>query len=65
MVCQRTFGLGGGYPESESGLAKFPLRWMINEATSHGLLIDKTMFNQSLMEKREQRATLSMLRLIS
>jgi uncharacterized protein (DUF2235 family) len=37
--------IGGGYPEVQSGLSKFPLRWMINEATSHGLLIDKANFN--------------------
>ena len=26
--------IGGGYPEKESGLSKYPLLWMIDEATS-------------------------------
>lgn len=46
--------IGGGYPEKESGLAKFPLGWMINEATSHGLRIDKTLFNHIV--KGQQKA---------
>jgi uncharacterized protein (DUF2235 family) len=32
--------VGGGYPEAESGLSKFPLQWMIEEASAHGLQID-------------------------
>jgi uncharacterized protein (DUF2235 family) len=32
--------VGGGYPEKESGLSKFPLEWMIEEAKCAGLLID-------------------------
>jgi uncharacterized protein (DUF2235 family) len=32
--------IGGGYPEEESGLSKFPLNWMIDEAVIHGLDID-------------------------
>ncbi len=28
--------VGGGYPEAESGLSKFPLIWMIEEAMLHG-----------------------------
>lgn len=27
--------IGGGYPEAEAGLAKIPLRWMIEEARKH------------------------------
>jgi uncharacterized protein (DUF2235 family) len=30
--------VGGGYPESESGLSKYPLAWMIGEAETQGLL---------------------------
>jgi uncharacterized protein (DUF2235 family) len=30
--------IGGGYPESESGAAKFPLNWMVDEARQHGLV---------------------------
>ncbi len=29
--------IGGGYPEAESGLSKYPLLWMIDEAAAHGL----------------------------
>lgn len=29
--------IGGGYPEPESGPAKFPLAWMLEEAGLHGL----------------------------
>ena len=32
--------VGGGYPETESGLSKFPLAWMIEEAAQHGLQIN-------------------------
>lgn len=32
--------IGGGYPESESGLSKFPLDWMLSEAEAHGLRLD-------------------------
>lgn len=37
--------IGGGYPEGESGLSKFPLRWMIDEAKVHGLGINTAMVN--------------------
>lgn len=29
--------IGGGYPEAESGPAKYPLEWMVGEARAHGL----------------------------
>jgi hypothetical protein len=32
--------VGSGYLESESGLALFPMRWMLREARQAGLLID-------------------------
>ncbi|HJU39936.1 MAG TPA: DUF2235 domain-containing protein [Tahibacter sp.] len=35
--------VGGGYPEAESGLAKFPLAWMVREAESHGVLVQHSM----------------------
>ena len=28
--------IGGGYPEKQSGLSKYPLLWMIDEATKCG-----------------------------
>ena len=33
--------VGGGYPEAESAISKFPLRWMIAQAEAHGLLISE------------------------
>jgi uncharacterized protein (DUF2235 family) len=38
--------IGGGYPEVESGLSKFPLIWMIEEAVKHGLNVDRRTVNQ-------------------
>jgi uncharacterized protein (DUF2235 family) len=35
--------IGGGYPEAESGLAKLPLKWMIDEAEKAGLRFDHKM----------------------
>jgi uncharacterized protein (DUF2235 family) len=37
--------VGGGYPEAESGLSKFPLNWMIDEAVKYGIEIDTRMRN--------------------
>jgi uncharacterized protein (DUF2235 family) len=33
--------VGGGYAEPESGLAKIPLEWMLNEAVAAGLCVDE------------------------
>ncbi|MEO8672388.1 MAG: DUF2235 domain-containing protein [Tahibacter sp.] len=33
--------VGGGYPETEAGLAKIPLAWMLREAKAAGLLTDE------------------------
>jgi uncharacterized protein (DUF2235 family) len=38
--------IGGGYPEDESGLSKFPLIWMIEEAVRCGLAVDRSVVNQ-------------------
>jgi uncharacterized protein (DUF2235 family) len=38
--------IGGGYPEKESGLSKFPLLWMIDEAMKHGLAVNRQTVNQ-------------------
>ena len=35
--------VGGGYPEDQSGLSKFPLSWMIAQAEAAGLRIDNSM----------------------
>jgi uncharacterized protein (DUF2235 family) len=37
--------IGGGYPEPESGLSKFPLAWMIEEAAAAGLIVNRAMIN--------------------
>src|SRR6202035_4076516 len=37
--------VGGGYPEAESGLSKYPLLWMIEQAKAAGLRIDDSMVN--------------------
>jgi hypothetical protein len=41
--------VGGGYPEAESALAKFPLDWMISEATAYGLMINVAMRNHLVL----------------
>jgi uncharacterized protein (DUF2235 family) len=37
--------IGGGYPEKESGISKYPLIWMINEAVAHGLAVNRQTVN--------------------
>lgn len=37
--------IGGGYPEAESGLSKFPLLWMLEEAKLAGLKLNTAMLN--------------------
>jgi uncharacterized protein (DUF2235 family) len=46
--------IGGGYPEGESGLSKFPLVWMTEEAKEHGLLVDTAMFNHLVRGKERK-----------
>lgn len=41
--------VGGGYPEKESALSKFPLQWMVEEAVAAGLRINRTMFNHLVL----------------
>jgi uncharacterized protein (DUF2235 family) len=43
--------VGGGYPETESGLSKFPLLWMIQQAQAKGLAIDQTRVEQLVLGK--------------
>ncbi|MBG0793186.1 DUF2235 domain-containing protein [Methylocystis sp. H62] len=38
--------IGGGYAEKESGLSKFPLLWMIEEAVKYGLSVSRQTVNQ-------------------
>jgi uncharacterized protein (DUF2235 family) len=41
--------IGGGYPESESALAKYPLEWMLNEAASCGLHTNRAVQNHVVL----------------
>lgn len=41
--------IGGGYPEAESGLSKFPLLWMINQAKGAGLKTSTAMVNHLVL----------------
>jgi uncharacterized protein (DUF2235 family) len=38
--------IGGGYPEKQSALSKYPLLWMIEEAVKCGLRVDRRTVNQ-------------------
>ena len=38
--------IGGGYPEKQSGLSKYPLLWMIEEAVKCGLRVGRATVNQ-------------------
>jgi uncharacterized protein (DUF2235 family) len=38
--------IGGGYPEAESGLSKYALIWMIEEAVKYGLAVNRQTVNQ-------------------
>lgn len=41
--------IGGGYPELESALSKFPLHWMVEEAAAKGLLVSRSMLNHLVL----------------
>jgi uncharacterized protein (DUF2235 family) len=38
--------IGGGYPEAQSALSKYPLLWMIDEATKCGLSVNPATVHQ-------------------
>ncbi|MEN2793443.1 DUF2235 domain-containing protein [Sphingomonas oligophenolica] len=40
--------VGGGHPEAESGMSKYALKWMADEARAAGLLIDESRLTQIL-----------------
>jgi uncharacterized protein (DUF2235 family) len=42
--------VGGGYPESESGLSKITFQWMLEEAEAAGLLVNKSRKSEVLGE---------------
>jgi uncharacterized protein (DUF2235 family) len=43
--------IGGGYPEKGSGLSKYPLLWMINQAKAAGLKTNTAMVNHLVLGK--------------
>jgi uncharacterized protein (DUF2235 family) len=49
--------IGGGYPETESGPAKYPLGWLIDEAVEHGLQINMAMYNHLVLGHPRQGGT--------
>jgi uncharacterized protein (DUF2235 family) len=49
--------VGGGYPEAESGLSKFPLLWMIEQARAAGLRMDETMIDHLVWGAPRLRST--------
>lgn len=48
--------VGGGYPEDESSIAKYPLEWMVSEAMSSGLRIDDYMFERLIKGEDRQNS---------
>jgi uncharacterized protein (DUF2235 family) len=40
--------VGGGWPEAESGISKYPLEWMAKEAKKAGLLLDEERLEEVL-----------------
>ena len=46
--------IGGGYPENESGLSKYPLNWMIEEGKANGLDINVAMQNHVVLGKQRK-----------
>lgn len=51
--------VGGGYPETQSGPAKFPLQWMIDEAVTHGLKIKQTLYDHLVLGQPLPRGQLT------
>jgi len=46
--------VGAGYPEVQSGLSKFPLLWMINQAKAAGLKTSTSMINYLVLGKERK-----------
>ena len=51
--------VGGGWPEAESGISKYPLDWMEVEAAKAGLLLDQARLDEVLGRSEEDYAPLS------
>jgi len=48
--------VGGGFIEEQSALAKYPLRWMLEQAADKGLFIRKEMLNHIVLGKERKNA---------
>jgi len=51
--------IGGGYPEAQSGLSKYPLIWMIEEAVKCGLQVNPRNVNQLAWGKQRKGSPFS------
>jgi uncharacterized protein (DUF2235 family) len=51
--------VGGGYPEKESGLSKYALLWMIDEAVAAGLTVNPRTVNQLAWGVQRRRSPFS------
>ena len=49
--------IGGGYKEAESGLSKYPLAWMAEEAAAAGLRVNRAMVNHLVYGKNRAGST--------
>ena len=49
--------IGGGYPDTESGAAKFPLKWMMEEAREHGLVFRKRLPKYLVLGQNPKNST--------
>ena len=49
--------VGGGFAEAQSGAAKFPLGWMVDEARSHGLRFRETMVRRLVQGRNPKNST--------
>ncbi len=49
--------VGGGYPEENSGTAKIPLAWMVDEAKQHGLVFREVMVKRLVHGKNPKNST--------
>jgi uncharacterized protein (DUF2235 family) len=49
--------IGGGYPERESGAAKLPLKWMMEQAGEHGLVFRKRLPKYLVLGQNPKNST--------
>lgn len=49
--------IGGGYPETESAPAKYPLQWLTDEAVLRGLQINTTMYDHLVLGHAREGGT--------